>query len=311
MHSRRKIERLLLATTVLVVSGILLLVTGCQTGPKYPVGAETDRYLLSKANLPDYAPGEYFVYDDGTSVLVAAVSDGLVTWQHDNGTISKGYPNFIIPDLSWASANRSSEARTSAPPELMWPLAAGKRGQFDFEQTITHKDRSAPEQLSRNWTCSVEGTTSVTVPAGRFDTIVVACNRYSKTSGAWRATRTFYYAPAVGHYVIRENRYRSRPDTRRELVAYGFNSTVLPSKDQMKLNKTLQAALTKNKDGQTAIWTSQSGDISAMLVPIRSYAGPDGKSCREYRSVYSVQGRIRQNSREVCRQPSGQWQRVN
>lgn len=310
MNSLRKNERILPSMTVLVASGILLLVTGCQTGPKYPVVTGADRSLLSKAHLPDFAPGEYYVYDDGTSVLVAAVSDGLVTWQHDNGTTSKGYPNFIIPDLSWTSANRSSEGRTSAPPDLMWPLAAGKRGQFDFEQTIAHKDGSAPEQLSRSWTCRVEGTTIVTVPAGRFDTVVVACNRYSGTSGSWRATRTFYYAPAVGHYVIREDRHQSRPDTRRELVAYGFNSTVLPQKDQKRLNQTLQSALTKNKDGQTAVWTSQSGDISAMLVPIRSYAGSDGKACREYRSVYSVKGRIRQHTREVCRQPDGSWQRM-
>jgi len=310
MHYHLKIKSVFLSMAILVASSILLLVTGCQTGPKYPVGTEVDRYLLSKAHLPDYVPGEYFVYDDGTAALVTEISDGLVTWSYNNDATSKGYPNFIIPDLTWTSANRSSHGLTTAPPDLLWPLAAGKRGQFDFQQTISHKDGSAPDILSRSWTCAVEGTTRVTVPAGAFDTIVIACNRYSSASGSWRATRTFYYAPALNHYVIQEDRHHRRQDTRRELVDYGFNSTVLPEKDQIKLNQTLQSALTRNKDGRVSYWTSQSGDISAMLVPVRSYTSPDGQSCRDYHSIYSVKGRVRENAREVCRQPDGSWQRV-
>jgi hypothetical protein len=311
MYIRLKSVRIPLDMTIWVVLSILFVITGCQTGPKYSVDIEADRYLLTKAHRPDYAPGEYFVYDDGTSALVTGVSKGLVSWKHNNGATSKGYPNFIIPDLSWTSANRTSEGRTSAPPDLLWPLGPGKRGQFDFQQTISHKDGSPPDTVSRRWTCTVEGTATVSVPAGEFDTIVIACNRYSSTSGSWRATRRYYYAPALNHYVIREEQHHRRQDTRRELVNYGFNSTVLPRQDQIKLNQTLQAALTRNKDGRASHWTSRSGDISAMLVPVRSYTGPDGQSCRDYHSIYSVKGRVSDNAREVCRQPDGSWQRVD
>ena len=196
---------------VLAICVLLLSTTGCQTTPTYVAGSAADRYLMERASLPDYVPGEYFVYDDGTSSLVTAVSDGQVTWKHHNGATSKGYPNFIIPDLTWDSANRSSIGQSSAAPDLLWPPSPGKRGEFTFDQTITNKDGSPPDQVSRRWTCTVEGTARMTVPAGQFDTVVMACSRYSATSGAWRATRRFFYAPEIGHYVIREDRHRSRP----------------------------------------------------------------------------------------------------
>jgi surface antigen len=295
----------------MVLLSLLLFLSGCQTSGRNPLQTEADQVLLSKTRLPDYVPGEYFVYDDGTSVLVSSVSDGMVTWKHHNGVTSTGYPNFIIPDLTWSSANRSSAGRTAARPDLLWPPTAGKREQFAFAQTITHKDGRAPEQIDRNWTCTVEGTTRVAVPAGEFNTIVIACRRFSTTSGSWRGTRRFYYAPEVGHYVIREDQHRRRANTRRELVAHGFNSTVLPQRDQVKLNQTLQAALSKNGDGRASFWRSKSGYISAMLVPVTSYTGSGNQSCREYRSVYSVRGRIREHGRNVCRQTDGSWQRVD
>lgn len=295
---------------VLAITIMFLFITGCQTTPKYITAGEDERHLMAKASLPDYVPGEYFVYDDGTAALVTAVSDGMVNWKHHNGANSKGYPNFLIPDLTWTSANRSSQGRTAASPDLLWPLAPGKRGEFTFDQTVTNKDGSPPDQIARRWSCTVEGAARVRVPAGQFDTVVIDCSRYSATNGSWRATRRFYYAPAIGHYVIREDQHRSRPDTRRELVSYGFNSTVLPRQEQAKLNQALQSALTKNKDGRAAFWRSQSGNLSAMLVPLRSFEDTKGTPCREYRSIYSVNGRVGQHTREVCRQPDGYWERV-
>lgn len=305
-----RIQRTDATIAVLAATIVILFFTGCQTLPGHITENDDARPLIAKAGLPDYVPGEYFVYNDGTSVLVMAASKDQVIWKYSNGAESKGYPNFIIPELTWTSDNRSSNGRTTAPPDLLWPLALGKRAEFTFDQTIISKDGSPPVQLSRRWDCTVEGAARVSVPAGRFDTVAIGCSRYSTSSGSWRATRRFYYAPEIGHYVLREDKRRGRLDTRRELVAYGFNSTMLPAGEQVELNQTLQAALTKNKDGRAAFWRSQSGDLAAMLVPFRSFKGPAGKSCREYRSIYSVHGRTGQHTRNVCRQPDGQWQRV-
>lgn len=311
MHSYPIEKRLCSTIGLTTVLGLLLVLAGCQTAPTYSIGSDSDPYLTSKAHLPKYEPGEYYVFDDGTSELVTEISEGLVTWRNRSGGTRRAYPNFIIPDLSWTSTTRSSQGRASVSADFLWPLTVGRKGRFRFEQTLSPTDGSAPETLTRNWTCEVEGTAHVTVPAGSFDTVVVSCTRYSGNSGSWRGKRRFFYSPELGHYVIREDRYRSHPYRKRELVAYGFNSTVLSEPDQIKLNQTLQSALARNKDGQVSIWKNRSGDITAMLVPVRSYTGPDGRKCREYRSIYSFDGRIRQNVRDVCRRPDGQWQRVN
>jgi hypothetical protein len=282
-----RIQRTDADIAVVAAAIVILFFTGCQTLPGNITEDDDARRLITKASLPDYVPGEYFVYSDGTSVLVLAASKDQVSWKYNNGASSKGYPNFIIPDLTWTSANQSSIGRTSAPPDLLWPV-----------------------QLSRRWTCTVVGAARVSVPAGQFDTVAIGCSRYSSTSGSWRATRRFYYTPEIGHYVLREDKRPGRPDTRRELVAYGFNSTMLPDQEQAELNQTLQAALTKNQDGRAAFWRSRSGNLAAMLVPFRSFINPAGNSCREYRSIYSVNGRTGQHTRNVCRQPDGQWQRV-
>jgi hypothetical protein len=253
---------------LIMVSAIIAL-SGCQTG-KSLLKTENEGPQLSVAALPNYTVGEYFTFDDGSSRMVAAVSGEWVTWQYKTGTVTKGYRNFIIPALTWTSVHRHSEGKTTAPADLLWPLAVGKKGTYDFQQTISKHDGTESNELSRSWSCSVKGTERVKVPAGTFDTYVIACNRYSSTSHKWRASRRFYYAPELGHYVMQEDRYRSRPDKKRELVSYGFRSIVLSKKDQIMLNRTLQKALSNNADGIASKWTSITGEVTAMLIPTSS-----------------------------------------
>jgi hypothetical protein len=130
---------------------------------------------------------------------------------------------------------------------------------------FTFDDGTESTELSRTWTCAVEGTERVSVTAGTFDSYVIACKRYSDDGRTWRATRRFYYAPDLGHYVIREDNYRNRSNKKRQLVSYGFNRTVLPQKDQTTLNRKLQMALTENADGIASTWTNQRKDITIMF----------------------------------------------
>ena len=293
-------------SAMLIMAGVIIIWSGCQT----PQQALINGPRLAEANLPDYAVGEYFSFDDGTTTLVTSVSGEWVTWRYNNGTVSKRYRNFVIPALTWTSANKVSEAKTTARADLLWPLKVGKKGQYDFRQTVSKHDGVEATRLSRSWSCAVEGTKRVAVAAGTFDTYVIACRRYSDTSYKWKATRRYYYAPDLGHYVMREDKYRSRPEKKRELVSYGFNSTVLPKQDQIALNRKLQKALSHNADGRATTWISRTGKVKARLIPIRSFRGPDGDECREYNSVYSIEGRVRKNARVVCRQSNGHWQRV-
>lgn len=304
MHSKR-------LAAILIAVGLIIVIGGCQTGKQSMTNTYSDDLELSEAALPKYSVGEFFAFDDGTTSVVTAVSNEQVGWRYNNGATSTGYRNFILPALLWKSASSRSEATSNAPADMLWPLATGNRGQYQSYQAITRDDQAGSTQLSRQWYCSVEGAKRVSVPAGSFDTYVIACERYSSTSHSWRATRRYYYAPDLGHYVIREDKYRNRPGRTRQLVAYGFNSTFLPKQDQISLNRMLQETLSNNPDGVVSTWTSKPGDITAKLVPVSSYAGSNGRQCRDYQSVYSVKGRVHKNERSVCRQPEGRWQRVN
>ena len=295
---------------IMISVGLAIAIGGCQTGKQSMDNAYSQNPELPAAALPEYAVGEFFAFDDGRAVVVTAVSNEQVTWRYSNGTTSTGYRNFILPALAWKSANRRGEATSTAPPHMLWPLAAGNRGHYNTHQVITGNDQAGSTQLFRQWYCSVEGTQRVSVPAGSFDTYVIACDRYSSTGQSWRATRRYYYAPDLGHYVIREDQYRSRPVRTRQLVAYGFNSTFLPKQEQVSLNRLLQKTLSNNPNGVASTWTSQPGDLTAKLVPVNSYAGSNGSQCRDYYSLYSFKGRVHKNERSVCRLPEGRWQRV-
>lgn len=297
-----------------MVMSALLTVTGCaqsdlmgktETGPAYLAGP-----ALPLEDLPNYTVGEAFVFDDGRTDTVIERSGEKVTWRDDRGIIRYKYRNFMIPDIGWQNNTRRSTSKTTAQPGMLWPLSPGNDVRFEFLQIVDANDGSSHNEYAQSWQCSVESTETIDVPAGTFSVFKIPCHRYTQGTSNWRQTRTHYYAPSVKHYVKRTDVYRSRPSRNRELVSYGFNSTVLAESDQRSLNQTLQAALNTNADGIPAQWNSGNGTLTAKLTPLRTYRGANGVECREYSSSYNVQGRQRTNYRNVCRKADGLWQRV-
>mgnify|MGYP007017144063 CR=1 FL=1 len=287
--------------------------------------------------LPTYDVGEAFTYDDGRTDVVIARRGDKVTWRTGNGVIQKGYRNFLIPFFEWQNRTSRSRSQITAKPNMLWPLATGKEQSFEVKQTVTSNDGLTSNEFEQSWQCVVEGTEKITVPAGTFDTYRISCFRYLPGTSFWRQTRTFNYAPAVGHYVMREDTYASLPSRRRELVSAGFSSTALDAADQATLIAAFQAAMTNNKDGAGSPWRSADGKLTAMLTPTRTYqeriripAAPAAQgaanrkatqnsapqmrfitaTCRDYVSAYRVNNRIRQNNRKVCRHPDGRWRRA-
>ena len=271
---------------------------------------------LSPALLPRYAVGETFSFSDGRRETVIGVAGEKITWRdHSDATLIR-YSNFLIPPLSWETRARQSKAETNAEPKLLWPLVVGKDEDFEFRQIIDRKNGGIPPaekrvgEWNRTWRCTVDQTEIVKVAAGIFDTYRVSCFRYRLDTGEWRQTRTYYYAPEVGHYILREDKFASRPSRRIELVSYGFDSTVMPKADQISLNETLQETMNRNADGVSTEWTSADGFLTATLTPIRTYRDKSGFECRKYTSTYELRGRSRTNVRWVCPYSNGRWQRV-
>lgn len=271
---------------------------------------------LAPAELPRYAVGETFIFSDGRRETVLNTKGEAVTWRDHYGNTITRYKNFLIPPLSWESRTRKSTAVTDASPKWLWPLAVGRDGEFDFRQAIERKNGGSGKkpasrrELARSWRCSVDQTEKVQVVAGTFDAYRVSCFRFRLGTDEWRQTRTYYYAPAVGHYIMQEDHFADRPSRRIELVSHGFNSTVLPKSDQKTLNKTLQDVLSRNPDDVGTVWKSAARDLAVTLTPIRTYKDKSGAACRVYSSAYDLGDRMRTNFRDVCHGGDGFWKRV-
>jgi len=287
----------------------LVATTGCA---KKEVPKEfVDSSKLMMPSLPTYQPGEYFFYDSGLSMIATASDDGLVEWKYGSGATSTGYANFLIPQLSWESNPDRSESTTDASPNFLWPLNVGKSGRFNITQTLIKNESSPPDEIKRTWECKVEGTEKVVVPAGKYDTYVVSCSRYSTDDKDWRGRHRYYYSPDIRHYVMVEKDYARRTSTIERLSKHGFNSNYLPQEDQITLKDELYQVLEKGQLGQAESWVSSSDQISAMLIPYQSFKGSREQQCREYRSIYNVGGRVHQHTRKACQAADGSWQKLD
>lgn len=286
----------------------IVLTAGCATQqiPKEPV--DSNRLLL--ADLPTYSPGEFFEYDNGLSRIVTDGSNGMVSWKYANGSASSGFANFLVPQLTWEAPGSRGTSTTNAAADFLWPLKFGNFGRFDITQTIHKIDGGVPETLGRRWECSVEGTERVSVPAGDFDSYIVSCNRYSSDGGEWRGRHTYFYSPDIRHYVKLEKRYAGGSARIEQLKGYGFNSEYLPEKEQNELKKQLYRTLADGKQGISSSWANSDRTISAMLIPYQTFSGAGGQPCREYKSIYNVEGRVYHHTRKACQSADGSWQRI-
>ena len=102
-----------------------------------------------------------------------------------------------IPVRSVASCSQPLRARVATKQRVrvrewtvtkgdVWPLEAGEK----FTYAYTSTDRKGKRSKGK-FQCSVGKPTKVSVPAGDFDTIPVACR-------VPRLTRTYYLSPALG-----------------------------------------------------------------------------------------------------------------
>ncbi len=295
---------------LVLLAGIVLALSGCSTFiDRSPGTTQNSSLALPLAPMPSYRVGDSFTYSDGQTETVMALRGDKITWRTNFGVVRAGTRNFFIPFKTWQNSQRRSEAETTAPAGMLWPLKVGNKGSFELWQTVEDNDGSNSRQYNQKWVCVVKGTEKITVTAGTYDTYKVSCYRYEPISGFWQQTRAYNYAPSLGHYVLREDTYTSRPSKIRELVSVGFDSRALPQQEQATLIATLQRTLDNTPDGTGVGWRSSNGKISATLTPLRTYSGEKGALCREYTSAYSYSGRNRVNVRRVCRDEKGVWRR--
>lgn len=176
--------------------------------------------LPGPVTLPDYAPGDAFVFSDGRVERVVAADHSHVTWAGLSGPTYRRSRNFIVPVLQWRTDRAAGSREVRGNPDALWPLDRPKSGRFRVITQIKAKPHSTPRRSVSLWVCKTSKARNFTVVAGTYSAIPVMCDRYSPTTMRLIERREWDYAPELGHYVRRVSLDYLRGTTRIvELVA--------------------------------------------------------------------------------------------
>ncbi len=170
--------------------------------------------------LPDYEPGDAFVFSDGRVERVVGVKDGRMTWAGLAGASYERSRNFIVPVLQWRSGRASGRREVIGNPDALWPIGSGKSARFRVVTETRANARATPTRSVSLWACKAGKPKTFAVRAGTYEAIPVKCDRYSPTTMRLIEQREWDYAPELGHYVRRVTvNYLTGTTRRVELVA--------------------------------------------------------------------------------------------
>ena len=207
--------------TVAAMIGAALLIGACQSAAPTPATLTPvpAAATLAPARPPELQTGATFVFRqrDGEEVTsrVVAVDGADVTWEADNGWTWTGKA-FFWPVERWQSESAGGSQEISGDPGALFPLMIGESVAYRVEG----QSRDEQAGWSLQGRCEVAAAEQISVPAGTFDTYKVVCEQGEDLSDPYR-TRTWWYAPAIGHYVAQLHRTRTGGiDELEQLVRY-------------------------------------------------------------------------------------------
>lgn len=161
--------------------------------------------VANAAPLPRYEPGQAFIFDNGRVEQVDEVKGARVSWRARSGRPYVRSVNPVVPILEWSFRGQAGTRNIVGDPDRLWPLAAGRRVQFRTVNITTERNKKERRSVHL-WSCTVQRTQRLVVPAGAFDTHPIQCDRFSPNSMRVLERLTWHYAPEVDHYVRREAR---------------------------------------------------------------------------------------------------------
>ncbi len=283
-----------------------VVLSGCGTTPgKRPVNFEV------VSQLPQYRVGDTFIFDDGNVEKVVAIRGEKVDWESRGGNFRyTTYRNFVVPKLQWETEKKRVTLQYSQDRDILWPLQEGGSAYLSTIISVHDRINQGSKSYIQSWRCGVEGSYRIEVAAGTFDTRKVECQR-STLTGKWMQTRIWYYAPSVGHYVLREDEYaptssRRHIERRRELMA------VIPSDQQFASGPNspelhFQQTLESFRSGEESEWRDEQDRYSRRIRMMRSFRTTEGHYCREYQMKRRDDGRFQDYQGTACRGEDGRW----
>lgn len=170
--------------------------------------------------LPEYEPGDAFVFSDGRVERVIDTEGSRMTWAGLSGPSYQRSRNFVVPVLQWRSGRATGRREVHGNPDALWPIGRSKSARFRVvTETKVNAQASSRRSVSL-WVCKTSKPKTFTVTAGTYETIPIKCDRYSPTTMRLIEQREWDYAPELGHYVRRVAVNYLRGTTRSgELVA--------------------------------------------------------------------------------------------
>ena len=258
--------------------------------------------------LPSYRRGDAFTYSSGRTETIQEVLEDRVVWRNDLESNFERYANFIFPSIN-TKTDRGEVARVfDVPPDTLWPLIPGTRRQFKSEVRVKLDGQNGERLFYREWICTVVGNSAVEVQFGKFDSVEIACERYSR--GKWRERRVWYYVPEIGHYVRRVDQFLGRDSRDTELVSIQQGFDGLSRDARRALYDLEQQTLERMPSGKAANWRSSEGDLAVTMVVTRTMKTEAGQFCRTFRVLVSGEGGDRLVPGLACRTWNGRWVRL-
>ena len=179
--------------------------------PRIPRGTRARAVLLlcslgaaaTHAALPDYRVGDTFIYSDRRVETAERIEARDVVWRAGNGQRFTRPRNFVVPAVQWSTSRTRGRRVVRGEHEKLWPLEAGRTVRFRSMAEV-RSDSEPLRRIPELWACTAAGAQRIEVPAGRFDTQQIRCDRYSPDTMRVQRRVVWYYSPEVGHYVRRE-----------------------------------------------------------------------------------------------------------
>jgi peptidoglycan hydrolase-like protein with peptidoglycan-binding domain len=241
---------------------------GGKTGPD-------DGPDLASQALPVYAPGDTFIYSDGRTETVTDIDGDQVRWQSNDGTDVTAYRDFVLPAIRRETNLLNEQTTADAGPGA--------------------------------WHCLVEPPQTLSVAAGTFDALRVAC-RTATPSSHGPSERVWYYAPRIRHYVRREEKFENpASQSHVELVAIQPTGESWPPAARAGLGWALQQALETKTEEQSIEWRSTGVDAEVTIRPTTAMTTGDSPYCRTFEQIVRQAHDQRIYPGKACRSPAGLW----
>ncbi|MEE8535765.1 MAG: peptidoglycan-binding protein [Kiloniellales bacterium] len=269
-------------------------------------GAEPSARVES-GPAPAYDAGTQFVYADGEIHTVLGVEGAQVRWHSNRSGGFVAYNNFLLPPLAWHSPEESGMRLADSSPDELWPLETGQELTFRTTSMIQHGQRPDNSGVRHEtWRCRIEGSETLKLRAGTFDTRKIVCDGRSEPGGP-DLRRVWHYVPEIRHFVLYQESGGMSSWRSVELLAIQPNSADWPPVARAGLGWAFEHALETAADGEETTWSSSAVDTRVTIKSGPRVAAGRRQTCRSFVQVWSEPEGERIYPGFACRSGSGQW----